>query len=73
MVEWQDVNGSMIESGWAWHYDRFDDRKIMADKHIAARDAGRGLWADSHPVAPWAWRKMSKAERASIAEPVAAR
>jgi len=72
MVDGQDVNGSIVESGWAWHYDRFDDRQSVTDKQVAARDAGRGLWADAHPVAPWDWRKMSKAERAAFAEPVAA-
>lgn len=72
-VDGQDVNAAMLEAGMAWHYDRFDDRQSMADKQTAARAAGLGLWADAHPVAPWAWRKLSKAERAAAADPVAAR
>jgi endonuclease YncB( thermonuclease family) len=63
VVDGQDVNGSMVESGWAWHYDRFDDRQSMADKQTAARDAGRGLWADAEPVPPWEWRKGERERR----------
>jgi endonuclease YncB( thermonuclease family) len=73
MVDGQDVNGWLVESGWAWHYDRFDDRKSMADKQAAAREAGRGLWADARPIPPWDWRKMSKEERAPHREPAAAK
>ena len=72
MVDGQDVNGSMVESGWAWHYDRFDNRKSMADKQTAARAARVGLWADAHPIAPWDWRKLDKEHRQSARETVSA-
>jgi len=71
-VDGRDVNAAMLEAGMAWHFDRYDDRKSMADRHKSARNAGVGLWADAKAIPPWEWRKMSKAERAAVADhPVA--
>ena len=62
-VDGRDVGLAMLEAGVAWHYIKYDQSKKYADGEKAAKDAGRGLWADPHPVPPWEWRKMDKAER----------
>jgi micrococcal nuclease len=68
-VDGKDVNAAMLEVGMAWHYDKYDDRKSMADRHEAAKTAGLGLWADPRPIPPWEWRKMSKEERKPFRQP----
>jgi endonuclease YncB( thermonuclease family) len=51
------VNGQLVEAGfaWRWQYDR--RRAELRDLEREARQAGRGLWADSHPVPPWDYRR----------------
>jgi endonuclease YncB( thermonuclease family) len=62
-VDGRDVGLAMLEAGVAWHYIKYDQSKKYAEGEKAAKEAGRGLWADPHRVPPWEWRKMDKAER----------
>ena len=59
------VNLSLVEAGLAWHYVQYaPDRSDLADAEVKARASNIGLWGGSHkPIAPWAWRKLSKEER----------
>jgi micrococcal nuclease len=58
-----DVNTEQVRAGMAWVFDRYaTDRRLYALQD-AARTAHRGLWADAHPVAPWEWRKVGRADR----------
>ena len=47
------VNAALLEAGMAWHFAKYDTRQSMADRHEAARRAGKGLWADPKPITPW--------------------
>lgn len=64
--EGRDVGLAMLQAGFAWPYFRFmrrmrkEDRakyRAAADK---ARGAGRGLWKDRKPTAPWEWRRRHR-------------
>jgi micrococcal nuclease len=44
----------------AWHYKQFSKDEKMAKAEVEAREAKKGLWADSNPVAPWAFRRKKK-------------
>lgn len=55
----RDAGTDMVASGMAWVFDRYATR---ADAHLRslqanARAAHAGLWADTNPVEPWAWRR----------------
>lgn len=50
------VNEEMIASGSAWIYDRYVKDRELYRLQDRARAAGRGLWADRNPQAPWRWR-----------------
>jgi endonuclease YncB( thermonuclease family) len=52
----QDVALLMLQSGMAWHYTRFDQTPSYAKAQETAKKAGKGLWADKSPVAPWDFR-----------------
>lgn len=52
-----DINLQMVETGNAWHYAYYDKTPAYAAAQVAARKAGRGLWADAAPVNPYDWRK----------------
>lgn len=58
-----DANLEQLRRGLAWHYKKYEreqeplDRATYSGAEIEARGAGRGLWADPAPVAPWDWRK----------------
>lgn len=54
-----DANAEQVRRGLAWVYDRYAKDKTLYRLQDEARGAGRGLWADRAPVAPWDWRKRS--------------
>ena len=50
------VNEAMVRRGMAWEYSHYhSDRRYIALQN-EARQAGRGLWAQSDPTPPWQWR-----------------
>ena len=61
-----DVGLEQIKRGMAWHFKRYEneqspeDRVAYATAEVQAREAGRGLWRDLHPVPPWEWRKSRR-------------
>ncbi len=62
LVDGTDVNLAQVADGMAWHYKQYareqsaEDRLAYAKAEEWARKRGIGLWADAHPVAPWAFR-----------------
>ena len=50
------VNAMMVEMGWAWVYEQYNTDAALKSLEIKARNERRGLWQDSYPTAPWAWR-----------------
>lgn len=50
------VNKAVIEAGYAWHYRDFSTSKELQAAENRARAAGRGLWQERSPQAPWNWR-----------------
>lgn len=54
----KDAGQEMVRAGLAWYYVRYGaGYSQLAQLEVLARDAGRGLWSDPNPVAPWDWRK----------------
>lgn len=58
----QDLAAGLVASGHAWRWTH-GDRPDLDALAKAARDAGRGLWADPAAIDPAAWRKLTAAER----------
>lgn len=58
-----DANAAQVRRGMAWVYDRYAKDKSLYRLQDEARGAGRGLWADMNPVAPWEWRRNQRARR----------
>ena len=56
----RDAAMHQVQTGMAWAYVQYlTDPAIKSAEGVA--QAGRaGLWADTAPVAPWAWRQESK-------------
>ena len=55
------INQQLVKDGWAWHYKRFSQDKVLAELELEARNGRRGLWTDQNgnpnPIPPWDWRK----------------
>ncbi len=51
------VNAMMISEGMAWHYLKYSSDTALSRLESEARAAGKGLWSDPAPVAPWAYRQ----------------
>lgn len=69
MVDGKDVNLAMVVAGLAWHYKQYEreqsasDRLLYSSAESESRQARRGLWRDTDPMAPWDWRKASRQEK----------
>lgn len=53
----EDLNGWMVEQGWAVAYRRYSVDYVANED--AARAAGRGLWSSTFDM-PWEWRKRQR-------------
>jgi endonuclease YncB( thermonuclease family) len=68
-LDGKDINLEQVQAGMAWHYKEYqreqapEDRELYAKAEDEARSARRGLWRDSDPVEPSAFRKEAKRER----------
>ncbi|MDD0814300.1 thermonuclease family protein [Curvibacter sp. HBC28] len=52
----QDANTEQVRAGMAWVYDRYAKNQWLYTVQDAARLAGRGLWSEKAPIAPWEFR-----------------
>lgn len=57
-VDGWDVNAEQIRRGMAWEYSNFHSNQTLVALQNEAKQAPRGLWAQSNPTPPWAWRKQ---------------
>lgn len=60
MVDGRSFNEELVRQGWAWvhiHYCKEPVCRKWRRLEKEARDAGRGLWRQSHPVPPWQWKQ----------------
>jgi len=51
------VNETMVEDGWAWHFKKYSKDEALAKLEVKAREAKVGLWADPKPIPPWEFRQ----------------
>ncbi len=52
-----DLGAMLIRRGLAWHYRQYAPNATeYARLQRQARNAGRGLWSQANPTAPWEWR-----------------
>jgi micrococcal nuclease len=67
----RNLSQELVKAGMAWWYRPYAAKDTtLAQVEAEARAAQRGLWADAHPIPPWAWRKETHV--ASAANPGAA-
>lgn len=50
------INAMMVEMGWAWVYTQYNTDSTLKALEAKAKNERRGLWQDSYPTEPWAWR-----------------
>ncbi len=59
----RNLNIEILEAGLAWWYRQYaPDDHVLQQAEQRARNAGRGLWRQKNPVAPWEYRKRGRAE-----------
>lgn len=66
-----DVNAEQIRRGFAWVYLTYSHNQNLINLQKQAKNAGRGLWRDAAPVAPWDFRREQKKKKAEIAAALA--
>jgi len=59
-----DLGALLVGGGHAWHYDRYAPNATELRRlEQQARNAGRGLWAQTQPTPPWNWRRGQRSSR----------
>lgn len=64
LLDDQDINLRMVESGLAWHFKKYqgeqseEDRKSYSVAEDVAKRLEVGLWRDSDAIPPWEFRKL---------------
>ena len=56
------INALLVENGLAWHYKKYSDDVMLAQKEENARAERTGLWKEEDAVAPWNWRSISRTQ-----------
>lgn len=54
------INEYMIQTGNAWFYKEYSDKKEMEQKQILARKNKIGIWQKENSIQPWIFRKTEK-------------
>ena len=52
------LSAEIIKAGMGWHFKKYSTSKELQDLEITAKKNKKGLWIDSNPVEPSAWRKQ---------------
>lgn len=55
-----DLNGWVVENGWAFAYRHYT--RSYASRESTAKFRQRGVWVVSDPVRPWDWRRQHRAQ-----------
>ncbi len=61
------VNEAQVRSGMAWEYSGYHRNQAYLALQEEAQHARRGLWAQSHPIPPWEWRKTHQSDAPALA------
>lgn len=63
IMDGKDVNLTLIQGGFAWHYKRYAKEQSVSESlaYEHAEDMARtnhlALWQEARPTAPWKWRE----------------
>lgn len=68
VCEGSDANAEQVRAGMAWAYTQYTTDTRITRLERQARERHLGLWADSSPVAPWAWRRQSTSRHSTSAQ-----
>lgn len=66
LINGQDTNLKMLESGQAWYYDKFKEEQTRRDQRIyrkvacAAKNKRLGLWHNASAIPPWEFRASNR-------------
>ncbi len=59
----RELNSALVDAGLAWWYRRYaPDKQHLERLEDEARRAGKGLWSQENPIAPWDWRRGKRPE-----------
>jgi endonuclease YncB( thermonuclease family) len=59
------LNEELVVQGYAWVYTDYCDRSECSywlEFENETRNANRGLWSASDPIAPWDWRQIHQSD-----------
>ena len=56
-VNKDNINETMVKSGFAWVYDRYVKSPLLYSYQDEAKSKNLGIWQSENPIAPWVWRR----------------
>ena len=63
------VNHRLLKDGWCWWDRKYTPGDTELEKlEKEAREAKKGLWADSAPIPPWVYRKAKRGQSLDLSD-----
>ena len=56
-VNKNNINETLVKSGFAWVYDRYVKNLLLYSYQDEAKSKNLGIWQSENPIAPWVWRR----------------
>lgn len=61
LADGRHLNQELVREGACWWYEKYaPDDTLLKQLEEEAKQAKRGVWSDSQPTPPWAWRHQKK-------------
>lgn len=65
----RNLNQELVKAGYAWWYRKYAPGNLELEKlEREAREGGLGLWQDTNPVPPWAFRNLKRGGRLGVGD-----
>jgi hypothetical protein len=63
------VNHTLVKGGWCWWYRKYaPGDTVLEGLEKEAQAAKKGLWIDTAPIPPWAYRKARRGQAFDLSD-----
>src|SRR5215472_5489537 len=66
LADGTNLNRELVKAGLAWWYKKYSKDETLGALEQEAREAKRGLWAETNPIPPWVYRHPELAKEEGL-------
>jgi micrococcal nuclease len=68
MINAEELNVTLLQKGFAWHYLAYDQSEKYANAQADAKKLKLGLWIQPNATPPWEYRQLKKGKRSTASK-----